>query len=91
MRSVICHRLSIWFRSMICIAFRSTEPGGFALLAGDASVNSWFREICSTSLACLFSDWIPFSRKKKTVFVLGRSEFEFVFSLLPCHFTMKER
>ena len=23
----------------------STEPGGFALLPGDASVDSWFREI----------------------------------------------
>ena len=23
----------------------STEPGGFALLAGEASVDSWFREI----------------------------------------------
>ena len=23
----------------------STEPGGFTLLAGDASVDSWFREI----------------------------------------------
>ena len=71
MRGVICHRLSIWFRSMICIAFRSTEPGGFALLAGDASVNSWFREICSTSLACLFNEWIPFSRKKKPCLSIG--------------------
>ena len=31
----------------ILVAYRtsSTEPGGFALLAGDASVDSWFREI----------------------------------------------
>ena len=27
------------------IAESSTEPGGLALLAGDASVDSWFREI----------------------------------------------
>ena len=48
------------------------------------------RNSCSTSLACLFSDWIRFSRKKIVLF-LGRSEPEFAVSLLPCHFTMKER
>ena len=48
------------------------------------------RNSCSTSLACLFSDWIRFSRKK-IVFVLGRSEPDFGFNLLPCHFTMKKR
>ena len=32
-----------------------------------------------------------FDFREKTVFVLGRSEFAFAFSLLPCHFTMKER
>ena len=79
-----------WFRFAILAArsTSSTERGGFALLAGDASVDSWFREIYVLR-ACLFGDWIRFSRKK-TAFVLGRSEFEFAFSLLPCHFTMKE-
>ena len=35
------------FRATIFVGQRtsSTEPGGLALLAGDASVNSWFREI----------------------------------------------
>ena len=48
------------------------------------------RNSCSKSLACLFNDWIRFSRKKIVLF-LGRSEPEFAVSLLPCHFTMKER
>ena len=48
------------------------------------------RNSCSTSLACLFSDWIRFSRKK-SCFLGGRTEPDFGFSLLPCHFTMKER
>ena len=38
--------------------------------------------------ACLFSDW---DFRKKILFFLGRSEAEFAVSLLPCHFTMKER
>ena len=41
------------------------------------------------SLACLFSDWIRFSRKKN-MFVLGRSKSQFAFSLLPCHSLLAE-
>ena len=35
------------FRAAILVGqlTSSTEPGGFALLSGDASVDSWFREI----------------------------------------------
>ena len=41
--------LSKWplprFRTIVHDSASSTEPGGFALPAGDASVDSWFREI----------------------------------------------
>ena len=39
-----------------------------SLLAGEASVVSGFREfrtMYSTSLACIFSEWIRFSRKNR--------------------------
>ena len=60
------------------------------IVAGDASVDSWFRKIY------VLRAWVVhlatgFAFRKKTVFVLGRSESEFAFTLLPCHFTMKER
>ena len=41
------------------------EPGGFALLAGDAAVDS-----CSTSLACLFSNWTRFLQNNCACFGL---------------------
>ena len=43
----LCKSWSWRFRAAILVADRtsSTKPGGFALLAGDASVDSWFREI----------------------------------------------
>ena len=44
---------------------------------------------CSTNLACLFSDWIRFSRKKPYLFWVDRSP-SAGFCLLPCHYTMKE-
>ena len=44
-----------------------------------------YRNSCSTSLACSFSNWIRFSRK------LGRSDPDFGGGLLPCHFTIKKR
>ena len=47
------------------------------------------RNSCTTSLACLFSDWIRISRKNRAF--LGRSEPEFAVTLLPYHSTMKER
>ena len=60
------------------------------LLAGDASVDSRFREIHVPRAWRVFlatgSDFC-----EKMVLVLGRSEPDFGFSLLPCHFTMKER
>ena len=62
-----------------------------ALLAGDASVDSWFREIYVLRAWRVYLVTGFHFREKKTAFVLGRSEFEFAFSLLPCHFTMKER
>ena len=47
-----------------------------------------YRNSCSTNLSCLFSDWIRFSRKKSCLFWVDRSPAGF--SLLPCHYTMKE-
>ena len=44
---------------------------------------------CSMSLACLFSDWIRFSRKKLCLFWVDRSPAT-GFRLLPCRYTMKE-
>ena len=60
------------------------------LLAGDASVDSWFREIHVPQAwhVCLATG--PDFREK-IVLALGQSEPDFGFSLLPCHFTMKER
>ena len=60
------------------------------LLAGDASVDSWFREIyVPRAWRVYLATGSMFA--KKTVFVLGRSVSEFGVSLLPCHLTMKER
>ena len=42
--------------------------GGFALQAGDVSVDSWFREIHVPRAWCLFSDWSRFSRKHRAYF-----------------------
>ena len=61
------------------------------LLAGDASVDSWFREIqvpqaWHVHLVSGFN-----FHTKNIVLVLGRSEPDFAVSLLPCHFTIKER
>ena len=66
------------------------EPGGLALLAGDASVDSWFREIHVPRAWRVYLATGFDYREKNRVF-LGRSEADFGFSLLPCHFTMKER
>ena len=60
------------------------------LLAGDASVDSWFREIYVLRAWHVYLA-TGFDFREKTVFVLGRSKFEFAFCLLPCHFIMKER
>ena len=54
-------------------------------------MDSWFRKIhvpraWSVYLATGFD-----FKERKNVLVLGRSEPEFVVSLLPCHFTVKER
>ena len=66
------------------------EPGGLALLAGDASVDSRFREIhVPRAWRVYLATGFDF-RAKNRVF-LRRSEADFGFSLLPCHFTMKER
>ena len=59
-------------------------------LAGDASVDSWFREVYVLRAWRVYLA-TGFDFREKPVFVLGRPEFEFAFSLLPCHFTMKER
>ena len=80
--------LTLTFRATISLGqlTSSAEPGGFALLAGDASVDSWFREIHFPR------DWrvylaIGFDFR---LLVLGRSEPEFAVTLLPGHFTMKK-
>ena len=63
-----------------------------ALLVGDASVDSWFREIyVLRAWRVHLATGFDFREKLKIVFVLGRSDSEFAFCLLPCHFTMKER
>ena len=48
-----------------------------------------YRNSCSMSLACLFSDWIRFSLKKLCLFWVDRSP-DAGFRLLPCHYTMRE-
>ena len=61
------------------------------LLAGDASVDSWFREIhVPRAWRVYLATGFDF-RENKIVLFLCRSEPEFAVSLLPCHFTMKER
>ena len=61
------------------------------MLAGEASMDSWFREIrVLRAWGVYLATGFDF-REKKIVFVLGRSEPDFGVSLLPCHFTMKER
>ena len=62
---------------------------GFALLAGDASVDSWFRENHAPRAGRVYLSTGFDFRKKKIVLVFGRSEPDF--NLLPCYFTMKER
>ena len=52
----------------------SKKPGGFALLAGDASVGSWFREIhVPRAWRVYLATGFDF-REKKIALVLGRSE-----------------
>ena len=77
------------------------EPGGFALLDGDASVDSGLGEIhVPRAWRVYLATGLDFREKNravcvlfliKIVLLLGRSEPGFGFSLLPCHFTMKER
>ena len=71
-------------------ATSSTDPGGFALLAGDASVDFWFREIHVPAAWHVYLT-TGFDFPEKIVLILSRSELEFAVSLLPCHFTVKER
>ena len=66
----------------------STEPAGFMLLTGAASVD--LCNSCSMSLACSFSDWIWFSWYKSCLLRVIRNPNTAV-SLLTCHYTMKER
>ena len=56
----------------------------------DASVDSWFREIHVPRAWRVYLA-TGFDFREKNVFFLGRSEAEYAVSLLPCHFTMKER
>ena len=52
----------------------STEPSGFALLAGDALVDLWFREIhVLRAWSVYLATGFDFD-KKKIVLGLGRSE-----------------
>ena len=52
-------------------------------------MDSWLRRIHVPRDWCVFiSDWIQFSRKKKIVLVLGRSDPDFAVSLPLCHFTV---
>ena len=68
----------------------STEPSGFALLAGDALVDLWFREMSVPRLWRVnLATELDF--RKTILLVLYRSEPGFGVDLLPCHFTMKER
>ena len=57
------------------------EPGGLALLAGDASVDSWFREIHVPQAWRVYLPTGLEFREKKIVLVLGRSEPDFGVSL----------
>ena len=60
------------------------------ILAGDASVVSLFREIHVPRVWRVYLE-TELDFCEKIVLVLGRSEPDFSVSLLPCHFTMKER
>ena len=65
------------------------EPGGLTLLAGDASVDSWLREIhVPQAWHVYLVTGLDF--REKIVLVLGRSEPKFAVSLLPYHFTINE-
>ena len=66
------------------------EPSGFTLLARDASVDLWFREIHVPRASYVYLA-TGFDFGEKIVLVLGRSEPDFDVSLLLCHFTMKDR
>ena len=54
-------------------------------------MDSWFREIHVTRVWRVYLATELDFREKKNVLVLGRLEPDFGVSLLPCHFTMKER
>ena len=59
------------FRSAILAAWStsSTEPGGFALLARDASVGSWFREIYVLRAWCVYlATGFDFREKNRVCF-----------------------
>ena len=63
---------------------------GFSSLAEDASVDLWSREIhVLRAWRVYLATGLDFH--EIIVLVLGRSEPEFAVSLLPCHFTMKDR
>ena len=47
----------------------STEPGGFALLAGDASVDAWFREVyVARAWRVYLATGFDFHKKKNVCF-----------------------
>ena len=55
-------------RTRLC-STSSTEPGGFALLAGDASVDSWFREINVPRACCVhLATGFDFREKNRVCF-----------------------
>ena len=67
---------------------------GLALLAKDASVDSWFREIrIRQGWRVYLATGLDFREKNRASFgsIGTRLWLLAAFSLLPCHFTMKER
>ena len=66
------------------------EPAGLVLLAGDASVDSWFREIHVPKAWHVYLVTGLDFHQKKSVLVLGRFEPNFGINLLPCHFLWRE-
>ena len=68
----------------------STEPGGFGLLTGDASVDSWFREIYVPRACCVhLATGFDFREKNRVCFGSIRTRLWRYPPTLPLHYEGK--
>ena len=81
--------LTVSGRHFSRLSYNFYGAGGFALLAGDASVDSWLREIdVLRTWRVYLSTGFDFREKNCARASIGVRLWR---HLLPCHFTMKER